>query len=158
MATVERVAGPTGNCSMTVSASLAMSARGAEAGTLARMARTCAGMRCGNSSRSRVSSILVVPRNCSIRRKNWVGLRSPRSSALSSCCKRLCSVSEVRLAFHFFIFSKICFLVFLFFKIRPPFLFSLFNVRARVPFCLRPKKKQESSSTNNMRSCKYMIV
>ena len=27
------------------------------------------------------------------------------------------------------------------FALRPPFLFSLFNVRARVPFCLRPEKK-----------------
>ena len=27
--------------------------------------------------------------------------------------------------------------------VRPPFLFSLFNVRARVPFCLRPEKKNK---------------
>ena len=61
--------------------------------------RTLVGRHCKNSSRMKDSSIVVAlsPSNCWIRRSTWVGLRSPNSSAVSSCCRRRCSDSDVRL-------------------------------------------------------------
>ena len=37
------------------------------------------------------------PSSCCIRRRSWVVLRSPSSSALKSCCNRRCSEAVVRL-------------------------------------------------------------
>ena len=48
-----------------------------------------------NSRRNEVSSPGRSPRSCCILRRSWVGLRSPNSSPVKSCCSLRCSERAV---------------------------------------------------------------
>ena len=67
---------------------------GLEASTM----RTFAGKCWRNSSRRKELSMApaLSPNSCCIRLRSCVGLRSPNSSALNSCCRRRCSEAAVR--------------------------------------------------------------
>ena len=87
--------------STTLSAMSAILARSVVSAAEARTIRTFAGRRWRNSSlRKALSSPdgpRWSPRSCCIRRSSWVGLRSPSSSPLISCCSFRCSEAAVRL-------------------------------------------------------------
>ena len=72
----------------------------------ARIMQTFAGSRWRKSSLRKALLSGVVPRwspsSCCLRRRSWVGLRSPSSSPLMSCCSFLCSDAAVR-----FIYSSV---------------------------------------------------
>ena len=75
--------------------------RSMEASVEARTVRTFGGRRCRKSSRRKVLASAdapsLSPRSCYMRRSSCVGLRSPSSSPLMSCCSLCCSEAAVRL-------------------------------------------------------------
>ena len=62
----------------------------------ARTVWTWCGRRCKNSCLKMLISNCFPPSNCSMRRRSWVGVRSPSSSAVRSWCSLFCSDAVVR--------------------------------------------------------------
>ena len=87
-----------GAASMMRSANRANSSSGVESGEEASTARTFAGRRWRNSSRTSASSVSVVllPSSCCIFRNSCEGFLSPSSSDVSSCCSRRLEEVPVR--------------------------------------------------------------
>ena len=87
-----------GGATLIVSAWCASSSRLLPSAAGARTIQTLAGRRCSKSSRRRGLSAAVAlsPSNCCIRRSSCVGLRSPSSMALKSCCNHRCCGRQVR--------------------------------------------------------------
>ena len=87
-----------GAASMMRSANRANSSSGVESGEEASTARTFAGRRWRNSSRTSASSVSVVllPSSCCIFRNSCEGFLSPSSSEVSSCCSRRLEEVPVR--------------------------------------------------------------
>ena len=87
--------------SITLSAMSASLLRLMEVSVEARTIRTLGGRRRRKISRRKVLASADVPslspRSCCIRRSSSVGLRSPSSSPLISCCSLRCSEAAVRL-------------------------------------------------------------
>ena len=55
------------------------------------------GRRCKNSYPIIEDSSCLSPSNYYIRRRSWVGFRSPNCSAFSNCCSHCCSKADARL-------------------------------------------------------------
>ena len=83
--------------SMTLSARLANSYKVIDLAVNAKTSLTFVGRRWRNSSRINDGSspATLSPKSCCMCWRSWVGLRSPNSSVLKSCCKRRCSDAAV---------------------------------------------------------------
>ena len=90
-----------GGTSMTLSVMSARRCRSIDASAEARTILTLGGSRCRKSSRRNVLASADVPSlspsSCCMWRRSCVGLRSPSSSPLMSCCSFRCSEAAVRL-------------------------------------------------------------